>query len=98
MRSIICARDSKSTKAFDEVFAANGTRVIKTPARPPGANAIAGRFAGTLRRECLDHVLILGETAMTSSIEPNAIRAYRTLGSLKELPMPTRNMRRRGRP
>jgi len=54
-------RDSKFTAAFDEVFAGNGTRVIKTPVRSPRANSFAERFVGTLRRECLDHVLILGE-------------------------------------
>jgi len=54
-------RDGKFTTAFDGVFAGNGTRVIKTPVRSPRANAFAERFVGTLRRECLDHVLILGE-------------------------------------
>jgi putative transposase len=54
-------RDSKFTATFDEVFAGNGTRVIKTPVRSPRANAYAERFVGTLRRECLDHMLILGE-------------------------------------
>jgi putative transposase len=54
-------RDGKFSMVFDEVFAGNGTRVIKTPVRSPPANAFAERFVGTLRRECLDHLLILGE-------------------------------------
>lgn len=53
-------RDSKFTAAFDEVFSGNGTRVVKTPVRSPRANSYAERFVGTLRRECPDHVLILG--------------------------------------
>jgi putative transposase len=54
-------RDSKFTCAFDEVFASHGTRVIKTPVRSPRANSFAERYVGTLRRECLDHLLIHGE-------------------------------------
>jgi putative transposase len=58
---LIRDRDSKFTPAFDEVFACNGTQVIKAPVRSPGANSFAERFVGTLRRECLDHLLIPGE-------------------------------------
>ena len=58
---LIRDRDSQFTCAFDEVFAGNGTRIIKTPARSPLANSFAERYVGTLRRECLDHLLIHGE-------------------------------------
>ena len=60
-RFLIRDRDGKFTAASDGVFAGNGTRAIKTPVWTPRANAFAERFAGTLRRECLDHVLIFGE-------------------------------------
>lgn len=52
-------RDSRFTRDFDAVFASEGIRIVKTPVRAPKANAYAERFVGTVRRECLDWLLIL---------------------------------------
>ena len=58
---LIRDRDSKFTAAFDEVFAGNGMRTIKTPVRSPWASSFAARYVGTLRHDCLNHLLIYGE-------------------------------------
>jgi putative transposase len=50
--------DGKFTSAFDTVFNTDDIRVIHTPVRAPKANAVAERFVGTVRRECLDWLLI----------------------------------------
>ena len=60
-RFLIRDRGSNFTASFDAVFQAADMRIVRTAARAPRMNAICERLVGTLRRELLDRVLILGE-------------------------------------
>ncbi len=57
---LIHDRDNVYGKDFDIRLAALGVIGIRTPYRAPKANAIE-RPVGTLRRECLDHIIVLNE-------------------------------------
>jgi transposase InsO family protein len=61
LKFLLRDRDSKYTASFDEVFRAQGARIVKSPFRAPNANSHAERFVRSVRRECLDHLLIMNE-------------------------------------
>jgi putative transposase len=84
-RFLIRDRDAKFTAAFDAVFAAEGIAVLATPVRAPRANAYVERWVGTVRRELLDRMFILGCRQLRAVLSEyanhyNVHRPHRALG------------------
>jgi len=83
-RHLIRDRD----RCYGADFIARATRIgihtVLTPVRAPNANAIAERVIGTLRRECLDHLIVLTERHLLRLLQQyvvhyNAMRPHRSL-------------------
>ena len=60
-RVLICDRDRKWSRAVRQQCGDAGIRVVLTPARAPNANAYAERFVRSIKEECLDRMIPLGE-------------------------------------
>lgn len=90
-RLLIHDNDHKYGTQFDKVAAGVGIKVIHTPVRAPGANAVCERFMGSLRRECLDYLLILSERHLRRQVNQyvryfNLVRPHQGLN--QHIPMP----------
>src|SRR5262249_7828780 len=58
-RHLLRDRDAASGRDFRQRARRIGIDAIVTPTASPRANAVIERLIGTLRRECLDHLIIL---------------------------------------
>ncbi len=93
---LIHDRDSKFSNIFDEVFRSDGVEIIRTPFRAPKANAFAERWVGTVRRDCLDWILIVSRRQLEQILRVyvdhyNSHRPHRALGLTP--PAPERQLR-----
>jgi transposase InsO family protein len=83
-RFLLRDRDAVYGGDFARRAEALGIEPLLAPARAPRANAVAERVIGTLRRECLDHVVVLNEQHLRSVLAEfvaydNGDRPHRTL-------------------
>jgi putative transposase len=93
---LIRDRDAKFTAMFDEVFRAEGIRIMLTAPQAPRMNAIMERWVGSVRREVLDRMLIINAARLRKVLSEyeshfNRHRPHRALNQaspLRALPDP----------
>lgn len=90
---LIRDNDAKYSSHFDAVAVGTGIEVLRTPVQAPRANAICERLLGSVRRECLDHIVILRETHLRRVLTEywiyfNRARPHQGIG--QQVPAPLR--------
>jgi putative transposase len=73
---IIRDRDDKYGADFDRVAKGVGAKVIRTAVKAPLMNSVCERFLGSVRREALDHMIVLGERHMRRALGEYAFRYH----------------------
>ena len=67
-RVLICDRDAKWTAPVRERLGEAGIRVVQTPFQAPNANAYAERFVRSIKHECLNRVILVGDRHLRRAI------------------------------
>ena len=68
-RFLIHDRDPLFTEAFREILESVGVEPLRLPPRSPNLNAFAERFVRSIKSECLDRMIFLGEASLRRAIE-----------------------------
>jgi putative transposase len=68
-RFLIRDNDSKYGANFARIAKLSGIEVLRTPYKAPKANSVCERLLGSVRRECLDHILILNEKHLHRAVK-----------------------------
>ena len=68
-RWVIHDRDCIYSKSADATVAAMGLTILRTPVRVPQANAFCERLIGTIRRDCLDWLIVFNERHLRNTLK-----------------------------
>jgi transposase InsO family protein len=74
---LVCDRDRKWSRAVLEFLEHEGIRIIRTPFWAPNCNAYAERFVRSIKEECLDRVIPLGEGHLRRTIAEYIVHYHR---------------------
>ena len=64
----VCDRDRKRSEAVLALLQSAGVRVVQTPVRAPNCNAYAERFVRSVKHECLNRLVPIGERHLRHSL------------------------------
>jgi len=67
-RYLIIDRDTKYLAQFRRLIRDNGTKVIRLPPRSPNLNAYAERFVRSIKDECLDRMIFVGQRSLRRAV------------------------------
>jgi putative transposase len=67
-RYLIIDRDSKYSEQFRRLIRDNGTRVIRLPPMSPNLNAYAERFVRSIKDECLNRMIFIGQASLRRAV------------------------------
>jgi putative transposase len=76
-RFLICDRDQKWSAAVRHLLETSDVRVIRTPCRAPNCNAHAERFVRSIKEECLNRVIPLGEQHFRRTLAEFVVHYHR---------------------
>jgi hypothetical protein len=65
---LILDRDTKYTVQFRRLIAESKTAVIRLPPRSPNLNAFAERFVRSIKEECLDRMILVGQASLRRAV------------------------------
>ena len=89
-RYLLHDRDTKYTQSFRAIIVSGRVEPLVLPARSPNLNAYVERLIGSIRRECLDHMIVFGEAHLRRILRGyaayyNVSRTHRSLN--KDAPL-----------
>ncbi len=90
---LIVDRDPLYTAHFKSVLASAGVKLLRLPARSPNLNAFAERFVRSIKQECLQHIVPLGERHLRRTVREfvahyHSERNHQGLGNVIPFPAP----------
>ena len=67
-QKLIIDRDTKYDKDFRQLLEQSGTAIIRLPPRSPNLNAYSERFVGSIKSECLNRLIFIGEASLLRAV------------------------------